>query len=558
MTGHGSDDGLAAAQEALARQAWEEAYAAALAVSFAATDPREAQRADVLAEAAWWLGHLDECIEAREHAYRCFDALGDARRAGQCAVWLSEHHAFQGHGAIAGAWLRRARRALADDPDCVEHGALVLREVENLHGTGRLDDALGRARQVVDLGRRLRSADLEAQALQTVGRILIDRGEVAEGLGHLDEAMLFAVEGRLGPYSTGKVYCSMIGACEEVGDFDRATEWTDATERWSQRHPFAIFPGICRVHRAIVLKRRGSLAAAEQEAARACDELLHSRPVTSAQAWAEVGDICRRLGRLDRAEAAFARSEELAGRPCATLALLRLAQGRVESARSIVAGCVEGAVNPLGRAGLLPTVVHVAVAAGDLDGAAAALAELEEIAAAFGLAELRAATLASRGRLELARGDAVAARSTLQEAVGRWRALGVPYEVASVGTLLGEALAECGDHEAARAAFAAAAEQFDAIGARLDAERVLGAGSGAGAAAAPTHPFALTDREVEVLRLVAAGLTNNDIAARLFLSTKTVSRHLSNIFTKIGVTSRTAATALAFEHRLVETDARRS
>jgi len=546
---------LEAAREAIVRQDWAAAFDAARDASSATEgDPAgDADRLDLLADAAWWLGRLDECTEAREAAYRLHDELGDHRRAGMAAVWLYEHHAFRGHGAIAGAWLRRARRALAGDPECEPHGALLLREAEAFHGAGELDRALDLARHVVELGRRLRSADLEAEALQTVGRVLIEQGRLVEGMGHLDEAMLLAVEGRLRPYSTGKVYCSLIGACEAVGDFDRAAEWTAATERWSRAHPFAIFPGICRVHRAIVLKRRGSLAEAEREAAKACEELLHSRPVTSAQAWTEVGDICRRLGELDRAEEAFGRSQELSGGPCAALALLRLAQGKVDAARSIIDGCTSGAVNPLGRAGFLPTVVQVAVAGGDLDGAAAALAELEAIAGTFDLPEVQASMLVARGRVQLVRGEAPAARATLQEALERWRAVDVPYEVATVSTLLAQALRECGEEEAAVAAFTAASQQFDRIGAHLDAQRVLGWSPPGGAVGgAAVLPAGLTEREAEVLRLVATGLTNNEIAGRLYLSAKTVSRHLSNIFTKIGVTSRAAATAFAFEHGVVD------
>lgn len=543
----GVSDPLHEARAAFARHDWTGAHDAASAADVG-DDPRaEAERFDLLADAAWWLGRLDECTRARELAYLAYEELGDLRRAGQCAVWLYEHNAFHARGAIAGGWLRRARRALGNDPHCVEHGALVLRELEALHGGGALDQALELGRAMIDLGRRLRAPDLEAEALQAVGRVLIDRGDLAEGMGHLDEAMLFAVEGRLGPYSTGKVYCSLIGACEDVGDFDRAAEWTEATQRWSERHPFAIFPGICRVHRAIVLKRRGSLAEAEREAARACDELLHSRPVTSAQAWAEVGDICRRLGQLERAEEAFARAQEIGGAPCAAVALLRLAQGRVDAALAAVGSCIARATNPLGRAALLPTVVQVTVAAGDLGAAEEAAVELDGIAASFDVPMVHAAALVARGRLQLARGDADAARVTLRDARDRWRELDVPYEAATAGTLLGQALRECGDAPGATTAFAAAAALFERIGAHLDAEQVIGDGT----VRRPVLPGGLTDREAEVLRLVATGLTNNEIAARLFLSAKTVSRHLSNIFAKIGVTSRSAATAFAFEHDLV-------
>ncbi len=451
---------------------------------------------------------------------------------------------MRAHPSIAGGWLRRARRALADDPDCAEHGALLLREAEAVHGDGDPDRAAALAEHVIALGRALRSPNLEAEALQTKGRVLIDQGQVDEGMGHLDEAMLFAVEGRLGPYSTGKVYCSLISACEELGDLDRAAEWTDATMRWAQRHPFAIFPGICRVHRAVVLKRRGSLAEAEQEATRAGDELAHSHLPNSGAAWAEVGDIRRRLGELDGAEEAFARAQQLCGRPCGELALLRLAQGRVDTALAVITGCLrETTSNRLARARLLPTFVHVAVAAGDFEGAALALRELEDIAAAYDTPFLRATVLSTRGRLELAR-DASAAGPVIHEALALWESLSVPYEVATLRTLLGRALREAGDDAGATESFTIAVRLFEQIGARLDARLVVDR-------ARPALPAGLTEREVDVLRLIAAGRSNSEIATELYLSVKTVSRHVSNIFTKIDVNSRAGTTAFAFEHELV-------
>jgi ATP/maltotriose-dependent transcriptional regulator MalT len=538
---------LSVAREAAARYDWPAAYDAVAALADDDDPMVEAERQDLLAETAWWLGRLDECTDARERAYRGYEAIGERRRAGQCAVWLYEHHTFKAHAAMAGGWLRRARRALEGDEECEAYGALVLRECEVAHGRGELDVALAGCRRVVELARRLPSADLEAEALQAAGRVLVDRGEIAEGMGCLDEAMLFAVEGSLGPYATGKVYCSLIAACEDVGDYDRAAEWTDATTRWAADHPFCIFPGICRVHRAIIHKRRGSLAEAEREAAQACEELRDSRPIASAAAWAEVGDICRRLGDLDRAEEAFARAQEAHGSPCSALALLRLAQGQVAAARTIIGGCMEGTASPPARAGLLPGFVQVAVAAGDLAAAEAAVEELETLRLTFDALGLEASALVARGRLLLAQGDAAGARASLQRALEQWRALDVPYETATTGALLGQAHRECEDEVAAVAEFDAASALFDQIGARLDA-----ALAAADPSPPPPRPSGLTEREVEVLRLVAAGLTNNDIAATLFLSSKTVSRHLSNVFTKIGVNSRAAATAFAFEHGLVE------
>lgn len=538
-------DALTKAREAQARQDWQAMFDAASIASVDSSE-LEAQRAELLAEAAWWLGRLEECIAAREQAYLRYDELGNRRRAGMCAVWLWEHHAIAARPAISGAWLRRARRALRDDPDCVEHGALLLREAETAHGRGDLDLAIDLARGAIALGRTLGSADLEAEGLQTGGRVLIDRGEMAEGMGDLDEAMLFAVEDRLGPYATGKVYCSLISACEDIGDLDRAAEWTEATMRWARQHPFAIFPGICRVHRAVVLKRRGALLEAEQEARRACEELAGSHVANSGAAHAEVGDICRRLGELDRAEDAFGTAQDLSGQTCEGLALLRLAQGRTAQALTIATGCLRDTTNRLARAAVLPILIHVAVAANELEAARDALAELEDIAAAFDTTVLQGTVLSARGRVALANGDPAAAGAALRDALDRWQALGIPYEVATTRTMLGLALRDLGDESGAAAAFAAAAALFDEIGARLDAR--LAAGDHV-----PALPNGLTQREAEVLRLIAAGMTNNEIASSLYLSTKTVSRHLSNIFTKVGVTSRAAATAYAFEHGLIET-----
>jgi ATP/maltotriose-dependent transcriptional regulator MalT len=533
-------DALTAARDALARHDWDASLR--LAESAASDDPAaEAERLDVLATAAWWLGRLDTCIDARQTAYRIFEELGETRRAGLCAVWLYEHYCFRAKGAIASGWLQRARRLLGDDTDCTEHGALLLREAEIAHGEGRLVDARALADRALGLGRRIASPDLEAEALQTVGRVLIDEGAVERGLAHLDEAMLFAVEGRIGPYSTGKVYCSLIGACEDVGDLRRAAEWTEATAQWAGQHPFAIFPGICRIHRAVVLDRRGEMADAERELSQACDELVGSNLANAAAAFAEVGDIRRRLGDLERAEEAFARVEELTGQTCTGVALLRLAQGRVDAAARIISGCMAAqSPNPLGRARVRPAAAQIAIAADDLGGARESVAELDAIATAFDTPMLHAMAALARGRLQLAEGDADGATHTLRDALRYWQELEVPYEVATTRTLLAQALRDVGDDDGARESFAAARALFDQIGARLDVPDTTVA-----------LPAGLTAREAEVLRLIAAGKSNKDIAAELFLSVKTVSRHLSNIFTKIGVSSRAAATAFAFEQQLM-------
>lgn len=538
-------DQLLEAREALRRHDWEACRRSVCEPFADGTTASEAERLDLLAEAAWWLGRLDECIEARERAYVLYDDAGEDRRAGYCAVWLYEHHNFRASPSIARAWLRRARRSLGSDDECVELGALLLREAEVAHGNGDLDGAADLAEQVADIGRRLRSADLEAEALQALGRIRIDQGRPVDGLGLLDEAMLFALDGRLSPYSTGKVYCSLISACEELSDHGRATEWITATARWAERHPLAVFPGLCRVHHATALQWHGQWAEAEREAARACEELSGINLPNAAAAWAEVGDIRRRLGDLDGAAAAFGNADRLCTRPRAGLALLRLAQGDTGSATSIICDALEGAGwSRLARARLLPARTQIAVATGDLDAALAAVEELETVAAGFGSRGLLAAARSARGRVQLAQGDPEAC-STLRDAVNRWTEVGVPYEVATARTLLGQACRRSDDPSGAAVAFEAARQLFDDLGVRVDAR------DAEPEPRAAELPAGLTVREAEVLRLVAAGHTNKEMAATLYLSDKTVARHLSNIFVKVGVSTRSAATAFAFEHGLI-------
>jgi ATP/maltotriose-dependent transcriptional regulator MalT len=358
--------------------------------------------------------------------------------------------------------------------------------------------------------------------------------------------MLLAVEGRLGPYSTGKVYCSLISACEELGDLRRAAEWTEATTQWARQHPFAIFPGICRVHRASILDHRGELASAEREAAQACEELLATHLPNAVAAFREVGDIRRRLGDFDAAEEAFRRAEQLSGSTCGGVALLRLAQGRIADAQRIINGCLtEQPPHRAARARLLLAAIQVAVAADDLTTAAECVGELESIAQTYDGTMLAAMALTARGRLELARHEPAAAAAALRSAVALWQQLDVPYEVATAKTALAQALRDSGDEAGADELFVAAREMFDQIGARADLMLPR-----QGRASEP-RPGGLTVREVEVLQLLAEGQSNKEIAGVLQLSTKTVSRHLSNIFTKIGVSSRAAATAFAYEHELV-------
>ena len=534
-----------AARAALDRYDWSAAYDLALVAG--ASEAPDPDALEILAEAAWWTSRIDECIAVRERLYRAYEDSGDVLRAGATAMELSENYGFRGQPSVARAWLARARRLLVDAPDGLSCGRLLLREAEVAHSTGDVGAAITHGEEALAMGRTGRIDDLEAESLQCLARLHIAEGRPEEGLTLFDEAMLIAVEGRCNPFVTGKVYCSFISACEELGDLPRAAEWIEVGCTWAAQHPVSAFPGLCRVHRAEVLQMRGEWERAEAEARRACAELDGVNAYNTALSFREIGEIRRRLGDCEGADAAFRAATDLGLHPQPGLALLRLAEDRVAvAARMIQQALCEVGQNDLARAKLLPAAVQIGVAADDLDAARTATDDLERIARVYRSALLEATAVTSRGRLLLAEGDLADATASLRTALQRWRALAVPYEVATTQVLLGEAARRSGDDDEARACFTAASATFERLGAVLDVARLD---------PEPEEPVArgpLTEREIELLRLVAAGRTNRAIAAELFVSEKTVERHLSNVFRKLGVSSRAAATAQAVRLGLVD------
>ncbi len=541
------DRALDQARQAFRAQDWQGAYDLVAATAGAASDA-DVEAVELLGEAAWWLGRIDECVVHRERAFAIRQRTGATRRAARLATLLYYDHCWQARRVVANGWLARAVRLLEDEPECPEHGYVLVLEAENAHGAGELDTAAEKAEAAAGIGRRHGDPDLEADALQCRARLLIAQGRPAEGLVLFDEAMLLAVEGKLGLFAQGKVYCSLISACEELADFQRAIEWTKVGASWAAPQLSPVFPGLCRVHQAEVLQRRGAWDEAEAEARRACDELCDVNRFNTGLAYYEIGEIRRRLGDLDGAEQAFRDATEYGSDPQPGLALLRLAQGRRDAAVSGIARAIaDTGWNRLGRAKLLPAQVDIALDTGDLDTARAAAQELDAIATDYDTVGLRALAVESAGRVALAEGDHATAGRMLRQALHEWQALDLPYEVASTRVRLARACRLAGDEEGAVGSFDAAIAIFGRLGATADlaATRALRDGGAA------SRPGGLTAREAEVLRLVAAGHTNREIAGALHLSTKTVARHLSNIFTKTGVTSRAGATAYAFEHGIV-------
>jgi DNA-binding NarL/FixJ family response regulator len=535
---------LEAAHEAFGRREW----AAARDCFNAARETGRLPADDcyALAEAAWWLGAIDESLTAWAQAYQLYLEAGQSRRAAMSAMFLAAHSMERGDAAAGAGWMSRAHRLLVDEPEAAEHGYSLYFEIFSMLARGDFDGAVAAAGRVQDIGRRFSDPNLVAIGVLGEGRALIKQGRVVDGMTLLDEAMLAALSDQLHPVWTGAIYCHLMDVCHELVDMRRAGEWTQAAKRWCERLPEAVlYRGICRVHHAQVLHVQGAWAQAEQEASSACNDLVGVHVVTVAEGHYELGEIRRLRGDLVGAEEAFRRAHELGRDPQPGLALLRLAQGRLDVAvASIHATLAAETQDRLARARLCVAAAEIALAAGDSKGAGKAADELQATAAAYGSSGLEAASRQARGAVLLADGQPAEALGMLRSACRLWQELDAPYDAARARLLLAQAYRALGDEDAAALELDAAQRVFDQLGATLDARRV------ARLRGQSVLPGGLTRREAEVLGLVAVGKSNREIAAELFLSDKTVARHLANIFTKLDLSSRTAAAAYAFEHGL--------
>ena len=537
-------DSLEAARAAFAVQGWVVAYEGFMALRD--RDVLTAEDLHILGESAWWLGKIDACLEAFEAAYHRFLADDQPIRAAMSAFYLAIHSMSRGDSAQGSAWLARARRLVADDPETAPQGYVFYVDIFSALGGGDLAEAEARAQEMEALGRRLEEPNLAALGVLGRGRVLVKKGQVTAGMTLLDDAMLEALSGRLDPTWAGTIYCHLMDVCHELADVRRAAEWTLATSRWCDTIPDAnLYPGICRVHRAQVMQVQGDWEGAESEADRAYRDMLGVHVGTAAGGQYEIGEIRRLRGDFAGAEEAFKRAHELGRDPQPGLALLRLAQGRIDVAVASMRAALDVTADPLARARLCVAHVEIALAAADIGAADTTTSELEQTAATFSSPGLLAAAKAARGAVLLAEGRAPEALVELREACRRWQEIEAPYEAAKTRLLLADAHSALADKDAVTLELDAADAVFRRLGADSDARSVANRRSEA------TLPAGMTQREAEVLQLVAAGRSNREIAAELFLSERTVHRHVSNILTKLALPSRAAATAFAYEHGLV-------
>jgi DNA-binding CsgD family transcriptional regulator len=538
-----TEDELTNARDAAARRSWLQAHE-----TFARADARAplgAEDLELYALTALMLARDDAAVALLERAHHRRLEDGEQVPAATDAIWIGLNLAYRGAVGPASGWLGRAQRLLDQGPaECAERGYLLLPTVFRLEASGDYAGAAAAAAEAAAIGGRFGDRDLFALALHAQGHCLALAGEITEGLALLDEAMVAVTTGDLSPFVMGIVYCGVILACESVFEVGRAREWTGALARWTdEQQDLVAFTGRCLVHRAQILQLSGSWPDALVEARLAGDRLAEANDEVAGVARYREAELLRLTGDFDAAEQAYRDASRLGWEPQPGLAQLRLAQGRADAALTAIRRAGAELHEPLKRAAILPAYVEIALAEGELEEARAACAELGDLATAYESPMLDAMAAHSRGAVALADGEPRAALAELREAQRLWLELQAPYEVARTRALLSRACSALADEESASLELEAAREIFDGLGAAPDLARLAPAGA--------ETQHGLSQREIEVLRLVARGMSNREIAAQLVISEHTVARHLQNIYTKLRLPSRAAATAFAFERDLV-------
>jgi DNA-binding CsgD family transcriptional regulator len=540
-------DELERGRRAYSAEAWTDAYESLSTAD--RSDPLGPWDLERLATCAYMLGREDEYLSILERAHRAHLDANDHVRAVRAAFWIGIQFAQRGEIARASGWLGRATRLVQSHPDEVEQGYLLLPTIFEREARRELEEAARIAGDAVVIAERLGERDLFALAVHMQGHVLIEAGRLRDGLVLLDEAMVPAAAGELSPIVTGIVYCGVILACQLAQEVRRAGEWTAVLSSWCERQPDLVaFTGRCRVHRAEIMQLRGSWAEALVEAQRAHERCLLARNEGAAgEAAYRQGEIHRLRGDHEAAEWAFKEASRRGRLPQPGSALLRLTQGRRAAALASIQRAAAEAELPVERVALLPAFIEISLAAGRLEEARAALVEFERSIDARACPAHAASLAYARGAIALGSGDPSAALPVLRRAARAWQELEAPYDVGRARELVGLACRAVGDEEGAVLELEAARLTYGELGAASDLARLDAIDRGEVAQGA----HGLTARELEVLRMVAAGRTNKAIAAELVLSVRTVDRHVSNIFAKLGVSSRASATTFAHGHGLI-------
>jgi DNA-binding CsgD family transcriptional regulator len=541
------NDQLDRARRLYTARSWQDSYDMLRRAD--ADTPLAAPDLERLATVSYLTGRHGEYVATLERAHHAHLTSGATRRAVWCAFWIGAGLAMTGQPSHASGWFARAQRLLDTvDGDCAERGYLLLPQVLQQVAARDWQAVAATAAEVAGIAERLGDRDLFALAAHEQGHALARLRRSADGWKLLDEAMLAAVGGELSPVVTGLVYCGVIAYCRDLHEVWRAREWTESLTRWCAEQPqLTAFSGVCLVHRAEVLQLSGGWTEAMREAQEACRRLARgTEPGTLGLAHYRQGELHRLRGEFAAAEEAYRQASRHARDPQPGLALLRLAQGNQEAAAAAAGRALGEAADPLARAELLPAWIEILLAGGDIDAARRSCESLCEIAGDHDSVVIDAVAAQATGAVALAGDDPPAALVSLRPAWQWWQQLDLPYEAARTRVLVGQACRALGDEDAAALEFDAACATFAELGAAPDLARTE-------ALTAPTSGsiHRLSPRELEVLRLVAAGRSNKAIATQLVLSERTVERHVSNILAKLNVSTRSSATAYAYRHHIV-------
>jgi DNA-binding CsgD family transcriptional regulator len=534
-------------------QAWLNAFD-----SLANADRQAALRAEdleKLARSAYMLGRDDDYVSVLQRAHQAYLDRDEVPRAVYCGFWIGHSFLFRGEKARGAGWFARSQRLLDGfGRDCVERGYMLIPVWLEQMGLGNFEGGYTTAREAAEIGERFANRDLIWLARDDQARALLRLGRVEEGLRLVDEALAAAAANELSPIVTGIVYCNTISFCRAVYDVRHVREWTRALTGWCERQPEMIaHNGLCLVHRAEIMLLGGDWEAALNEAHRSVERFTRGalNMLACGSAFYCQGEAHRLRGDFDAAEEAYRQASLHGCEPQPGLALMRLAQGKADTAAAAIRRFVGETTTPLRRAGILPAYIEIMLAVGSRELARTACRELDEIAKPLGFEALDAMVAHARGATALAEGRAGDALVELRHALAVWTELEAPYEVARVRSMIGLACRAVEDHDTADLELEAARSAFKKLGAAPDESRITSLTPLEGAKAGAANTYGLSDRELQVLRLVASGKSNREIADGLFISEHTVARHLQNIFAKLAVSSRAAATAFAFSHQLV-------
>jgi DNA-binding CsgD family transcriptional regulator/tetratricopeptide (TPR) repeat protein len=543
-----SADTLKHGRVAFKEESWREAYdLLASAESQTSLDPEDLE---MLAKSAYLVGKETQCTGIWARAHQAYVNIDNIPKAAYCAFWLGMIFFDQGENAQGGGWMARAKRLSDDYPQqCAEQGLLLIPQALQHMRNGEAEKAQDVFSHAVEIGQRFKNPDVAAIGRLGRGQALILQNKISEGTALLDEAMVAVISNEVSPIVAGLVYCAVIETFQKIYDLRRAQEWTTALSRWCDSHPELVpYRGQCLVRRAEVMQLHGEWVDAVAETERAC-EILSKPPGSTAagQAFYRQGELNRLQGKFSKAMEMYRQASKWGLNPQPGLALLRLAQGKIDVAKSAIRQSENEKSDQIARSIILPAFVEIMLEAGEIPAAQSAADELAEIAAAFQAGYLQAIANHAQGSILLASGELREALEKLRSAWTAFNDMEASYESARARVLIGLTCRELGDDDTAEMEFETAREIFQLLGAEPDLKKVNAITS----RKPKKQSHGLTDRELEVLQLLSTGKTNKQIAAQLFISERTVDRHVSNIFMKLDVPSRTAATVYAFEHNLV-------